>query len=407
MFISGLNVHVRNVTSAQAAEYYDDFHATGTHTWENGLPTGIDEWTAAGHPDLRWVSWVDADGTSRENGQLIGGYPANAPGRLGYQISDEPHDMAELLQIEAGLNAVRAADPDALLIVNFSIYANDIDQQLDHYGQHMDGDVVSYDSYTLKPKEYGRMNKFRLAGLRAGLPYWRYLKAYKPLSHGWVPRPPEDMRWDAMAGMLYGYTGHTWFVYQIAPSNPDMESRFFSDRVGYMAAPKTPEWAVAAQLNKEMANLGRSITQLTSTDVRYVLGPFSLLLPRGTEAWVPGAGGDRYMKRFSTRGGDAAIGVFRDDADDRYFMIQNANHPAGSWPTDTDDPIDVMLEFDFANAPQGFDPTRLETLNAKTGNLESWALTPLGPTSATLSFSLEAGDAVLLKYATGRPFARR
>ncbi|MBW2523756.1 MAG: hypothetical protein JRI23_06255 [Deltaproteobacteria bacterium] len=40
---------------------------------------------------------------------------------------------------------------------------------------------------------------------------WRYLKSYSgPTNIQW---PTEnDMRWDAMVGLVHGYTGHTWFL---------------------------------------------------------------------------------------------------------------------------------------------------------------------------------------------------
>jgi hypothetical protein len=405
MFISGLTVGMAAPDAPAVTEYFDTFHANAVHLWESGLPTRMDGWAAANHPDFRFVSWVRADGTSWDGGLLLGGYGANPAGRIGYQISDEPEDMSDLYDIEAGITAVRAVDPDAFIIVNFSHYSDDIVQQLQYYTSTMDGDIMSFDTYSYDNKTYGRYNQFRVAALGVGMPYWRYIKSYR--NKGSTNLPNEtDLRWQAMLGLVFGYTGHTWFLYQIASSNPDLDPVLYAT-AGDFAAAKTPLYDVAAQLNVEMAHLGRAITQLTSTDIRFIPA-ISILQPSGTQTWSQGAGGDPYITNISSTSSnqDLFVGFFADDAGEQYVMLQNPNHPDASWPSDSSDSVTFQVTFDFQGVTSPpFDTTSVQSLNKETGLIDSLALTPQGGTTAQLEVTLAAGDVVLFKYATGASFA--
>jgi hypothetical protein len=119
MFISGLNVSVGPPSASDVNEYFDTFHANGVYLWSDVLPTEMNAWQAPGRSDFRYVAWVTPNGNSAENAQLLGGYPANAAGRIGYQIDDEPRTMDDLIALQVGIDAVRAHDPAALIIANF------------------------------------------------------------------------------------------------------------------------------------------------------------------------------------------------------------------------------------------------------------------------------------------------
>ncbi len=406
MFLSALTVSMGPPPARYVNDYFDGFHASAVHLWEDGLPAEMDGWAAAGNPGFRFVSWVQPDGTSRANGRLLGGYPAEAAGRIGYQIGDEPMTWAEFLQYEAGFNVVRAYDPDALLILNFSFQAPEVDQMLDHYGRNMDGDVISHDVYTWTSSVYQHLAKFRRAGLRYNKPYWRYL-----FSHYSDPNEAiseSDLRWEAFMGLVYGYTGHTWFIYQIAEN--DVLYPVFFDRQADFNAAKTPLWYVVSQINLEMKNLGRSITQMTSTDVRYVPST-NYYIPPGAVPWCRGAGNDPYITDIAPAPGQEYLeilaGFFRDDAGEFYTMVQNVRHTHGDIPINRADPGIVRITFDFSRAPSGFDQTKVLTLNKRSGNVEAVPLTATGGNTAYVDIALGAGDPFLFKYATGAPFAMR
>ena len=405
MFISGSTISMGAPSAAAVNAYFDDFKANAVHLWEDGLPTEMDGWRAAGRDDMRFVSWVRDDGTSHDGGAVIGGYPAGAEGRIGYQISDEPRSMDDLYEIEAGVDAVRAADPDALIIVNFSFEPDAIEEMLAYYCENVDGDVIAYDHYSRSNGAYWTMEMFRAYALDFGMPYWRYLYAHQVMGESdWSSE--SDMRWNAFVGLVYGYTGHSWFIYQIAPAH-GLWSAFF-EAAGDFGSARTARFDIAAQINVELANLGRSITQLTSTDVRYVPG-MEVLKPVGTTAWERGAGGDWLITEITPLSGatvqDVLAGFFNDDAGEKYFMIQNVNHTNGDWPVSSDAASMIRVRFDFsAVTDPGFDRTILQSLNKTTGAVETIPLIHVSGDTYLLEVTLPAGDAILLKYSTGADF---
>lgn len=412
MFISALSVSMVPPTPEQASKYFDGFGATAAHLWTAGLPTRLAGWQASSEPGMRWISWVDDLGNSPTNGELIGGLGANPPGRIGYQIGDEPglngDGMEELMTIELGVDAVRAADPDALIIVNFSFWADELPEMLDYFGSQMDADVFCYDRYDMRYKEHETLSQIREAALKHDMPYWRYIRSY----HEWNKAPENhteiDYRWHAFVGMVYGYTGYTWFVYQATA--PHLVASDFFPAQGGLEQATNERWQWAAQINTELKHMGRTITQLTSTDVRYVPGQ-DLYLPDGLVEWSPGAGGDPYLTTVNITAGDLldvrdlALGFFVDDQGDHYVMVQNQQHPAADWPIDNAKEIPFELTFDFSMSPS-VDTSALEALNHKTGQLYDLNLDNGGSDTPSLIHTLPAGEPLLFKYKTSNPFAQ-
>ncbi len=407
MFITGLTVAVDAPSADRVDEYFDDFAANAVHLWEDGLPTQMDGWAAAGRADFRFLSWVRGDGTSHDGGLLLGGYGANPFGRIGYQISDEPRTMAQLTALEVGITATRAVDPEALIVVNFSLSSEGLPEMLDYYADHMDGDVVAFDTYVYSNAVYERYGLFREAGLASDRPYWCYLNSY--VDAGEPIRPTEsDMRWNALLALTYGYTGVTWFLYQIGPPHSqDLDPILFVSS-GDLTAEKTEQYQYAAQLNRELRQLGRAITQLTSTDVRYI-SSLENVHPLGIEDWTRGAGCDRWITAFlgpSSEPEDLLLGFFVDDDGERYVMIQNAHHTMGVFPANNADPVSLRVTFDFFDQTDpDFATDSVLHLDKITGQVVQAPLTDLGQSRAELQITLAAGDTYLFKYNTGRPFA--
>jgi hypothetical protein len=402
MMIAGLSVAMGSPSTAAVNEYFDGFHANAVHLWENGLPTEIGGWSAAGHAGFRYVSWVDAAGKSVANGQLLGGI-APLAGRIGYQISDEPLDANTLADIAAGAAAVKAADPTGLRIVNLND-SNGADAIRTQAAQLADIDVVSYDHYSWGTNAASGLMKVRTAAMAAGKPYWRYMKGFWYKSDS-----PEgtaaDLRWDAFVGAVFGFTGYTWFVYSIPADNSEVAPLFFQTGGSYTAT-KTSQYAIAAELNQELARLGRALVGLRSTDVRYVAS-ISILRPSGVSAWSAGAGGDPYLSGVSLGGAaDLLVGFFRDDCDEPYVMVQNQAHPGGEFPNSNDGTASFTLSLDFSSATDPtLDTSAVSALDLTTGAVTSRALTPDGAKKAKLELTLPAGDVLLFKYADARAFS--
>jgi hypothetical protein len=414
MLISGLKLSMGSPPASFVNSYFNGFYANAAHLWQDGVPFESNGWLAAGAP--RFVSWLANDGTSYANGLVIGGYPADQPGRIGYQVGDEPSRecpdygcaLNTLMDISNGINAVRAADPNALIYVNFkkSDWQDDL---LRYYCENMDGDIISYDHYTYGDSAYHQLATFRNYGLTYSKPYWRFLRSYN-----WAGSPQavseSDMRWQAFVGLVYGYTGHSWFIYNISDKNLDhdpVSSTLFNGK-GFNSSP-TNLWNTAARINAEMANLGRSMTQLQSTDVRYVRSSLRLL-PGGTQDWAPGAGGDPYITSIEAKDNnflELLVGFFKDGNGEIYFMVQNVAHAHGRAPLNRIGRETIRISFDFSGASGDLSRSSLLTLNKNTGGVEILPLTHSGTNDGYVDIRLSAGDPILLKYDNGMAFALR
>lgn len=407
-FISGLTVRMGAPPSDFVHAYFDDFEATAIHLWTVGLPNAMNAWRAV-RPGARWLSWLRNDGTSWDGQQLMGGYAANTPGRIGYQIGDEPRTLADINEMAEGVAAVRAADPNGLIILNYSYSADELDKIMAR-AKTIDYDIISFDLYSGSRSVYGTLNYYRKIALEEGKPYWAYLNSYVDGdSHNWHPTE-SDMRWNAFSHAAYGYTGFSWFLYQIpapAPSDHEQLRASLFEQTGSFQTNPSPRFAIAAQVNRELLNLSRSISQLTSTDVRYI-AVSALAQPKGTEAWSEGAGGDSYITAVEPGSalGELVVTFFDDDHGDTYVMLVNGNHENGKFPVDNDDAQNVSIDFDFTDADGCLDITKLRVMDKVTGAIVDRPLQSTGDRTARLEVELPAGDAIFFKYANQVPFAK-
>ncbi|MEM6730857.1 MAG: hypothetical protein AAF658_04840 [Myxococcota bacterium] len=406
MFLSALNVSREPVSTAFVNQYFDAFQATAVHLWADGLPDLVDEWHAADHPNFRYVSWVEPDGTphffSSNDSAVLGGHTPQ-PGRIGYQIGDEPTELSQIQEMKVGLDAVRAADPDALVYVNF--HKRSPKEVTDFYGT-MDGDIVSYDAYDPDARSYyDYLARFRAVGIEQGRPFWRYSKAYYELGEDDPTLMESDLRWGALVGLTYGYTGHTWFLYQ-ADSDHDLGVALFNQPGNYSST-ITAQFIFAALINAEMKNYGRAITQLTSTDVRYLqMHNVPFVKPEGVSDWRAGSGDEPYLRAIESSESaplDLAIGYFEDFYREKYVIVQNLRHSGAPFPINLDDDATVTLEFDFAEAPSNFDRGRILWFDGKSGEVVNVPLSGSGD-RRSVTRTLTAGDIFFYKYATGRGF---
>ncbi len=402
MFISGLTVSMGAPTAAAVSDYFSSFKANAVHLWETGLPTELAGWRKYGGASTRFLSWVYKNGKSLSGGKVIGGLAANTPGRIGYQISDEPRTMVHFNEMVAGAKVVRKADPAALLVFNFTYQLTQLDQALAQSGAS-EMDVYSYDIYTRSNGSYEHLARYREVGLKYKRPYWRYIRGYLPSTSGKDALSESDARWDAFSGAVYGYTGHSWFLYQVQAGHK-LQPAFFA-KPGSFTSTKTAAFAIAAKINTELKHLGRALTQLTSTDVRYNPS-IAFVQPKKTQKFTPGAGGDPFITKISGKGGaavDYLVGFFRDPVGEQVVMLQNVKHTHGDFPVSLlVGPVTFQVDFDFKSGKAA--KTKVLSIDKKTGAQVVLPLTSLGGSKARLNLTLAAGDPVLFKYSTGKPF---
>ncbi len=409
VFVSGINVSMGSPPTGFVNTYYNQFHATAVHVWADGLPGTVNGWEAARSGGFRFVSWVHENGTSGANGLVIGGISANRRGRIGFQIGDEPGRFCDttdcainnLNLINTGINAVQAADPNALIIINFT-KGDHLEGALDHYSKQMNGDIISYSHYSYRRAAYKSLEAIRRYGRAYSKPYWCYLKAYIQ------PNDPDgktasDMRWNAYSAALYGFTGFTWFVYQINTGNEVVSDLF--NQPGTFGAGRTGLWGEAARINVGLQHLGRYLTKLNSTAVRFIPAK-SFLQPEGTTEWYEGSGDDPYITDIGPAdNGDLmeiSVGFFQNNEGKQYFMLQNVAHT--HWvSTDIIDLVDratIRVHFDFADAPETTSRSRLLALNKGTGQARGIPLVATEGAQRYMDITLPPGDVILLWYDT-------
>jgi hypothetical protein len=424
MTISALIASMGDPPASFADAYFDDFGANALMLWTDGS-LEVEAWQNA-RPDVPWITWlredgrsVTLDGSTRVPGPIAGDLPPNLPGRIGYQVGDEPNADNQILAIAEAVPRIRASDPDALIFTNFSYWVPDIAGKLETYFDLVQPDLISTSEFNYGPAHYTVLGTFRQIALDAGIPYWEYLNAYIGQESGYErTHSVSDLRWQGFAGLAYGYTGHSWFIFQARDgahrTATDWGGSIAFESHGDFRAGRTTLFGDIAQLNREMANLGRAITQLTSTDVRFIPADHPLSeQPLETEPWTPGAGGDPYIRNISAFPGQGPLeiltGFFVDDVGGHYAMIQNARHTHSTRPgspslPNAEDPGRIEIEFDFTDAPATIDRTRLLALDHRNGTVTAIPLETASSGRSRLDIVLPAGEPILFTYDDGSPF---
>ena len=397
-FVSGLSVRMGAPTSAAVNRYFDDFGANAVHLWQSGMPDAINAWQ--NERATRWLSWVDKNGNSSQNNQFLGG-ELNRTNAIGYQVGDEPRNRVEFQETLDAFGLVKAAAPNKLTVFNYTYLADEIEAFLDESCASGDVDVFSYDRYSLSNSVFETVSLFRDKAIDCGVPYWRYLASI-PVESSEYPNT-SGMRWDAMLGVVFGYTGHTWFVYNIRLFEPEnIPSVFFTEPDNYDSA-VTPFFGLASDLNRELIVYGQAQRYLRSTDVGYYT-PQSIPFvhpPEGVAPWQRGMGGDDIIQSIATSGADiqdVMLGFYEDGYRDTYVVVMNANREGGSFPNDGSESAEVRLSLNLSGRVD-LAQNHVQVLRPS-GNIENVALQ-----NNELVLNIAAGDVVFYKYDSGNGFA--
>lgn len=424
MPITSLVPTMPNPSESVVDRYFETFGANAVHLWMDG-PQQVGGWLED-RQGAGFITWLSPDGTSLawdgsmfvDTGQLIGGLAPNTPGRIGFQVGDEPNTADGMNRISAGIDRIRGYDPNALLFSNLTYWLPNAQEILQQYLDSVDADVVLTGDYNFEASHYTVLETFRQAAKAKGVPYWQLLNAYiGQETDCMLTHTPSDLLWQAMAGLTYGYTGHFWFIYQAAAvgheSATDWGGSILLQPSGTWGATPTGLHGTVSGINRRLANLGKAVTRLTSTDVRFIKANHHLSeQPIDTQTWSFGAGGDPYLVGVAPAPGQAPleilVGFFVDEFGEKYLMVQNARHTHSTRrpnpPLPGSDQVGVInLTFDFKNA-SGVSTDRLRVLRSVDGVRGDLPLTNLGGDMRRAAIVLDAGDAVLLKYATSRDF---
>jgi hypothetical protein len=424
MPITSLVPSLPNPPGSVVERYMEPFGANAVHLWMDG-PSEVEGWLQH-RRGAGFMTWLAPNGNSLawngsqfvDTGQLIGALGPNTAGRIGFQVGDEPNSDAHMQEIATGINRIRGFDPNALLFTNLTYWLPNQAQITQQYVDSVDGDVVVTGDYNFEASHYTVLETFRRAGLAKGVPYWNYLNAYVGQETDCqVTHTRSDLLWQAMAGLTYGYTGHFWFIYQAAsvghPSATDWGGSILNQPTGTWGSSPTPFHGVVGDINRRLANLGKAITRLTSTDVRFIRANHPLSeQPVDMPTWTPGAGGFPFLYEVGPAPGqpplEILVGFFVDPFGERYMMVQNARHTHSTRrpnpPLPGSDAVGTIhLNFDFSGAG-GLFTDHVRVLRSVDGVRGDLPLEDLGGNLRRANIILEAGDAVLLKFDTGRDF---
>jgi hypothetical protein len=279
----------------------------------------------------------------------------------GYFIKDEPWKPEEYPALAERIEAFREADPRRPAYVNLGgSYQKTHPTFLDV----VKPDLLSYDYYQWswgQDKHFSRLEEYRAAALAAGVPLliWAHGNAGPPEMrekdyHYHAPDNLQRMRHSVFTSLAYGakgvqwfHGGHLWDATKLRPCGRDV-----------------------AEINAELAHIGRWLVRLRSADVFHTPPLPSDTRPVPDDYWV------------QPKGDDWVLGTLKNPQNVDYLLLVNRDHTCQRW---------AVLQL---LRPMG----QVEKLDKQTGE---WVTLPtsgrLG--AGTVEFIIGAGDGELLRFA--------
>ena len=324
---------------------------------------------------------------------------------LGILVRDEPQTIA-MPGVAKIVDWIRTTYPETLVYSNAypkgarasKYYGQepdkpyDYDNYLSDFASIIKPDVLMIDVYPFRGESgvsgayFSNLENVRQEALRNGLPYWLFVQS-APIPQARFPSESE-LRMQIFSSLAYGFTGIAYFTYDVAFDRGLLEPD----------GSPNPLYYAAARINREVHHIGHSLRFLTSVDVRHVTGQHNdnarladNSSPNGTKCWKAEAGVQWQIHNAkvidSGQGRNALIGLFRDDAGGRYFMIVNLWSGPGT-PAD-ERKITVAVKLD---------PTiqSLARLSRETGAVERIAID-----NGTLRLTLPGGTGDLFAVGEG------
>jgi len=227
-----------------------------------------------------------------------------------------------------------------------------------------------------------RLMELRNRAISENKPYWAYVQSVA-IAGALRASSESDMRMNVYSNLAAGYTGISYFTH----------AKFLDEALLDAAGNPDTMYFIAQAINAEVRRLGPQLTQLESSDVRFIPGttggvPNTTL--DGLTDWSSGAGGIANILSITTDGNalgeDGMIGFFTDDLGEDFFMLTNLNQGAGESSAATS--LGFTIQFDTT-------VTEILRLNRETGLQELITLT-----GNALNFTLPGGTGDLFKYNT-------
>jgi len=235
------------------------------------------------------------------------------PAVAGYAIQDEPLGSA-FEELAAIRKTLARHDPGRLVYVNlFPSYAGrkrlggSFSEYVDRFIETFKPAVLSYDHYcvfkdSVRASYYADMEIIRAAALRAQIPFWAFTLSIEHFNYA---RPTEGhLRFQLYSDLAYGAKGLQCFTY----GSVNNWKHALIDKAGN----RSDTWAMAANVNREIQNMGPVLLDLTSTEVLHTAP-----CPSGTREFK-GHGGVA-----ACTGGPAVLGFFENPKGEKWLMVVN------------------------------------------------------------------------------------
>ena len=320
---------------------------------------------------------------------------ARNPGCIGFLANDEAVNPSYLRYTRQLLKWLRRQHPDKLALCNAhpDPWSGDYDRYIDEFAAIVEPDVLMTDVYPmaepngLAANYFGILSDIRKTALAHGMPYWMFIQSFH--STGAFDRrlpSDSDLRLQLFVPLTYGYTGIIYFTYDVAFERGLVDKDGQPNRL----------YRDAALANREVAQLGRVLRFLTSTQIGCVPGSHrqdGKRVPndvrRSTRVLDLSAQPLRgIVIEPSGKRRDVMLGIFRDDQGGRYFMVTNLWHDAETTADDRTLSVTIRL------AP---DVRELHRVNRLTGKVEQMAIR-----EGSVQIRLPGGTGDLFKVDDGR-----
>ncbi|MCY2929932.1 MAG: hypothetical protein NTV86_10640 [Planctomycetota bacterium] len=293
---------------------------------------------------------------------------ASHPGLFGYMVTDEP-GIDNFPDLAAVSQYLLKKDPKHLPYMNLlPNYANHPDWKGPAYEQSVTKFIdtvkpalLSWDSYRQmfeggdETYYWKNLEIMRRLSLKAKIPMIQIIVSLKHM--GYRECSEADLRWQVYTSLAYGSRGILYFTYWDVPSL----AWAGAPALMTMDGKRDAKWYFAQKINRRIAKLGGTLTQVTSTGVYH------------TDPVPPG--GHRLSKAAPVKnaeGGALTLGCFVDRKGQEYVMVVNRSFTAACTAK-------LTLNEKILSAAE---------VSRETGQ----ALAPASVSGKTLDISLDPGD---------------
>ena len=306
-------------------------------------------WDDGRSRNLRVFDYVYVDGiTQNSTDEQIAAYldrHRNTPALIGYHIEDEPVRPNEYARLS---RLLRAGDTDAIADLNFlpgialGSYGA-FTRALNDYAALAQASYLSFDNYPFLPEAgsvdetslFGNFEAMRKAGLASDVPTAFYVQGVG--SDTFRYRRPDEavLRYHLASAMAYGFKWVKYFSWYV-PGIGTGEENMFTDAIMDKNFEKTELYDIAAQLNRQIHNVGGILARTDAAEVFHT----------GT---VPGGCRGVDSRFFAQPVGDARmiLSLMVDRTDGKqYLMVVNKDLAASKTFSLRLEGIDAVTECD-------------------------------------------------------------